>query len=138
MAQGHVQQGRHFPGQAQDGQAVGAVGGHRHFQDHVGQMQRLGQVRAQRQILGNIHQAHMILGQPQLVFGAEHPFGGDAPELGGLDLLAAGHHRPDGGKGIEPAQFQVGGAADHPVGLGAGGHFRQPQAIRLGMAVPPR
>ena len=133
VAQRHIQQGRHLPGQAQDGQAVGPVGGHRHFQNHVGDLQGLGQVPAQRQILGNIHQAHMVLGQPQFVFRTEHPFGGDTPEFGRLDLLAAEDHRPDRGKRIETAQFQVGGAAHHPVGAAAVVNFRQPQAIRLGM-----
>jgi hypothetical protein len=75
----------------------------------------------------------VVLSQSQFVFGAEHPLGGDAPNLGGLDLLAAEDRRPHRGKRIETPQFQVGGAADHPIGLAAGGDLRQPQAIGLGM-----
>ena len=134
MAQGLVQQGRHLPGQAQDAQAVGAVGGDGHFQDRVRQLQGLGQVPAQRQVLGNLHQTHMIGRQPQLVFRQEHAFGEDAPELGGLELLAAGQDGPGGRKGIENPGRHVGGAAHHPIGLAAGGHLRHLQPVRLGVA----
>ncbi len=99
MAQGLVQQRRHFPGQAQDAQAVGAVGGDGHFQDRVRQTQGLGEIPAQGQVLGNLHQTHVIGGQAQLIFRQEHAFGEDAPELGGLELVAAGQDGPGGAKG---------------------------------------
>ena len=72
---------RHFPGQAQDAQAVRPVGGDGHFQDRVRQAQGLGEIPAQGEVLGNLHQTHVVGGQPQFVFGQEHAFGEVAPEL---------------------------------------------------------
>ncbi len=96
MAQGLAEKRRHFPGQTQNAQAVRPVGGHGHFQDHVGELQGLGQVPPQRQILGNIHQAGVVGGHPQFVFGQEHALGDDAPELGRLEFPAAGISSPRG------------------------------------------
>ena len=134
MAQGLVQQRRHFPGQTQDTQAVGAVGGNGHFQDHVRQTQGCGEVPARRQILGNLHQTHMIGRQSQLIFRQEHAFGEDAPELGGLEPVAAGQDGPGRRKGVEHPRRHVGRAAHHLVGLAAGGHLRHLQPVRLGVA----
>ncbi len=134
MAQGRIQQRRHFPGQTQHTQAVGPVGGNGDFQDHVRQTQGLGKVPAHRQILGNLHQTRMIGGQSQLIFRQEHAFREDAPELGGLELLAAGQDGPGRRKGIKHPRRHVGRAAHHPVVLAAGGHLRHLQPVRLGVA----
>ena len=134
MAQGRIQQRRHLPGQTQDTQAVGAVGGNGDFQDHVRQTQGFGEVPAHGQVLGNLHQTHMIGGQPQFIFRQEHAFGEDAPELGGLELMAAGQNGPGRRKGVEHPGRHVGRAAHHPKGLAAGGHLRHLQPVRLGVA----
>ena len=134
MAQGRIQQRRHLPGQTQDTQTVGAVGGDGHFQDRVRQPHGFGEIPAQRQILGNRHQTHMIGRQPQLIFRQEHAFGEDAPQLGGLELLAAGQDGPGGRKGVENPGRNIGSPAHHPVGLAAGGHLRHLQPVRLGVA----
>ena len=134
MAQGRIQQRRHLPGQTQDAQTVGAVGGDGHFQDRVRQPHGFGEIPAQRQILGNRHQTHMIGRQPQLIFRQEHAFREDAPQLGGLELLAAGQDGPGGRKGVEDPGRHIGRPAHHPVGLAAGGHLRHLQPVRLGVA----
>ena len=134
MAQGLVQEGRHFPGQAQDAEAVGAVGGDGNFKDGVGQAHGFGEIPAQGQVLGNLHETHVIGGQAQLIFRQEHAFGEDAPELGGLELVTAGQDGPGRGKGVENPGGDVGGAAHHPIGLTAGGHLGHLQPVRLGVA----
>ena len=51
-AQGLAEERRHFPGQAQNAQAVRPVGGDGHFQDHVGELQGLAQVPSYGEVLG--------------------------------------------------------------------------------------
>jgi hypothetical protein len=134
MAKGPVQQRRHFTGQTQDTQTVGAVGGDGHFQDRIRQTQGFGEIPAHGQILGNLHQPHMVGRQLQFIFRQKHAFGEDAPELGGLESAAAGQNRPGRRKGIENPRRHVGRAAHHPVGLAAGGYLRHLQPVRLGVA----
>ncbi len=133
VPQGHIQKRRHFPGQPQDAQTVGPVGRNGHLQNRIRQPHNFGKILAQRQILENLHQAHMIRGQSQFVFGQEHPFGDHAPELGRLDFVAAGHGGPRRRKGVKPARRHIRGAAHDPEGGAPGGHFGHLQPVRLGV-----
>ena len=109
----HAVQNTHFPGDALDRQAVGAVGRQVHVNGDIVQLQVVRYVLADRSVRGELHQAIVIVGQPQLRLGTEHALGGLAAKLGLLDFEITGQDRTNHCKRHLHSFTDIGSATNH-------------------------
>ena len=93
-------------------QKIGTIGADIDDQTLIVDRQRVEQPHTWRCVGVELPDAIVILAQPQLAGGAEHPLGGLAPEFALLDSNAARERGTHGSEGILLAGFDVGCAAD--------------------------
>ena len=137
-AQGH----RDLPGDTQDALAVGAVGGNLEIDDHIVKAQDLPHIGTgvlpQDEDAVDLRAGVVGLPQAQLLPGAEHPLGGQAPQFAALDMGAV--RQPgivQGGGDQRPLKHIVGAGDDLDGGAAAHIHAAQLQLIGVGMLPEP-
>lgn len=104
-------QGRHFPGDAAEAEAVGAVGRQLDREQGVVEGEVVPQVGTDRRILGQHQQTAAFIGDAQLLGRAQHAEGLDTAQLGRLDAetgQVGAHQRA----GNPDAGGRIGRAAD--------------------------
>ena len=139
-----VVDGADLSGDADHGQAVGAVGRDLAIEDRIGATEVLGKRHAHGRVRGQNPDALVVAGQAKLALGAVHAAGYDAAQLALLDVHVARQFRADHGGHDVVALIEVLRAAHNLQGLGVavgvdvvGAHVDQgdPQVVGIGVCL---
>ena len=116
---------------AVNAEAVHPVRGRLQLDDRLGDGEDLGERGSRRGAVGEDHDPVVVLPQPKLLLGQDHPVRFDPPQLRLAELRAVGHHRAGQRHGNGLARGDVRGAADDRPRAIAGLDLADAQPIRV-------
>jgi hypothetical protein len=103
---------REVPGNAQEGQRIGPVGGDVEVEHDIGELDQLGEVGAEPGLPIEDQDPGVIVTQAEFCLGADHPIGDHSPDLPLGDLQSPGEDGAGVGHSHTSALFEVPGPAD--------------------------
>jgi hypothetical protein len=129
-----AESGGQVAGHAGDRHGVGPVGSDLEVEDDVVEAEHRAEVLAERRVGRQDHDPAVVVGQAELVGGAEHPVRELTTDPAPFELEAAGQLGPGRGPGDDVADDVVVGPADDPRRVAVAGvdvHQRQPVGVRV-------